>query len=140
MRNNLPQSLDNGCYMYNLDDKNGQGTHWECFVISPPYLCNYDPFGSKMRQYPTREIEALAKRMNLKLITVPYAQQHLKSNLCGYYSLYICDKCKPHVGKLDPNKFKEIVYQAFGPSPDKEDVKKLTNYAKREHIDINNSI
>lgn len=128
MRNDIPKYLNDGCYLYNLGDKNSSGTHWQSFIISKPYLFHYDPYGTELNGLPTEELKHLAKRMNLKIISNPYNQQPIKSYLCGYYCLYICDMLKPFIGSIDPSLYYKTLIKAFGKTPDKGDVIKLMSY------------
>ena len=51
MRNDLPNNLPNGCYVYNMDSKTGQGTHWTMFVIQYPDIFYIDPFGTNLNVF-----------------------------------------------------------------------------------------
>ena len=45
-KNNLPLELKRGFYIINLDDKNGEGTHWTTFYYNyPDYSIYYDSYG-----------------------------------------------------------------------------------------------
>lgn len=135
MRNEIPKSLKQGCYMLNLDDSNGEGTHWTAFFINNDYLFYYDPFGiTYMSGYAPKEIITLAKQMRLKLVENKYTQQHALSNMCGYNCLYICDIMEDLLDYMTPIEYDKVLYKVLGNTADGKDIKKLMKFAQQNGI------
>lgn len=135
MRDNLPKHISDGIYLLNLDDSLGGGSHWTLFIIKPPYLFYYDPFGAGlMSGYSPKEINEYAKTHGLQVIESEFWQQHPKSYMCGYNCLYIADVMKKYYNHLTPNLFKQILYKEFGNSADKSDIEKIMKWATLNNL------
>lgn len=81
MRDEMDKLKDNGFYIINLDDSNGNGTHWTCLYYNntPLNSCYFDSYGF----VPPLEVEEKIK---------PYIYndadiQDFNSEACGYYAL-----------------------------------------------------
>jgi hypothetical protein len=133
-RDKIPSFIRNGCYILNLDDHNGNGTHWTLFIVNDKYLFYDDSVGTLLMGYPPKELHDLANRMNIKVITNPYTYQHVSSNLCGYYALYMATIFKKYINILNPQNFKKIIYNEFGDSPDKFDVQKVIEWSHLNNL------
>ena len=45
LKETFKSNIKDGFYIVNLDDDNGQGTHWTCFLINDPYCIYFNFFG-----------------------------------------------------------------------------------------------
>jgi hypothetical protein len=79
-RNEVPKIRKNvrfACFVYNLDDKNSQGTHWVCFLKYRQKYVYFDSFGSLP---PTKEI---VKRYGKNIIYNKKKFQRYNTSTCG---------------------------------------------------------
>lgn len=135
MRNGLPTDLEDGVYLYNLDGKEGSGTHWSCFALRYPSIFYYDPFGTDLNGYPPEELRQFGKRNGFKVIYASeHDNQHLKSYLCGYYSLFIARLLKSHLGSLTETQFDHLLDTSFDHHPTSNNVQKITKWSKAEGL------
>jgi len=79
-----------GVYIINLQsaeqktyDGEGGGTHWTSLLVSPSSYFYFDSFGFPPPQEMLNQLEG-RKGVYFKSIVQPY-----KSDLCGYYDLYV---------------------------------------------------
>jgi hypothetical protein len=134
-RNGLPQTLNDDVYIYNLDSVGRSGTHWTCFVLQFPTIFYYDPFGTGLNGYPPEELRQFGRNNGFKIIYAnEWDNQHIKSQLCGYYALYVAHMLKKHLGNLTENKFDSLLTQAFDHHPTTNNVNKITKWSKNEGL------
>jgi len=137
MRDDLPKIINNNSvFMYNMDSKNGNGSHWVCVGLHFPSIFYFDPFGTKiLNGFPPMELRIWGKHNGYKII---YASendiQHVKSFLCGYYALYVADLLKKHIMSLTENKFDSLISNSFDEYPSKYNVDKITKWSIKKHI------
>ena len=100
------KSIPGQCFIINLDDTEGPGTHWVAVKITA-YFVNYlDSFGLQ----PPQEYVNLCYTFN-KLYKYESKQfQDLSSVLCGYYCLYFL---KEFVGNNYCNVVKKLVRNSY---------------------------
>ena len=95
MRDEMNKLKDNGFYIINLDDSDGNGTHWTALYFNDNALnsCYFDSYGF----VPPLEVEEKIK---------PYVYndadiQDFNSEACGYYALafikFLYDKSNKEV-------------------------------------------
>ena len=96
------------CFILNLDDNNGKGTHW-CCIISGLY---FDSFGLS----PPNEVINRVKRYN----NIQY--QEKTSVLCGYFCLFFIKKIQEGFSYYD------ILYKELTPFNPIENEKVIINY------------
>ena len=85
----LPKKLSNDKVMViNLDDMNGNGTHWVCIINSKDskYVLYYDSFGVP---YIDPKIYTFLKTSKKEILYNENQIQDISSVLCGYYCLKI---------------------------------------------------
>lgn len=76
--------LKNGdCYVLNLDNADGRGTHWTCLAKNKNITLYYDSYGSP----PPESVLAKIKNTKGKCYYSTEVNQDLDSILCGYYCL-----------------------------------------------------
>lgn len=131
MRDDLPHGAKNRCFLYNLDSKMNGGTHWTTVCLQHPEIYYFDPFGTKMLGgYPPQELRIWGKNHGFNII---YANendiQHIKSNLCGYYSLFMANKLRPMIGKLNEKRFDNIISNEFDLLPTTYNVNKVMKWS-----------
>lgn len=73
-----------GCYIINLEDSGGNGTHWVSLILFEKISIYFDPFGLIM---PSNVIR-FCKRYGKKLIYSSDQLQHIDSIYCGWFCLY----------------------------------------------------
>jgi hypothetical protein len=73
-----------GCYIINLEDSGGNGTHWVSLILFEKISIYFDPFGLIM---PSNVIR-FCKRYGKKLIYSSDKLQHIDSIYCGWFCLY----------------------------------------------------
>jgi hypothetical protein len=104
--------MEDGFYIINLDDSEGEGTHWTCFYYKPTLTSIYfDSFG-----FPAPiEIEKLIKPYIYNTKTL----QDYNSSSCGYF-------CIAFINFLSDNKLNDIykTFEAFINIFDNIDTKK----------------
>ena len=102
------KNISGQCFIINLDDTEGPGTHWVAVKISKDYINVFDSFGLQ----PPQELVNLCYTFN-KLYKYESNQfQDLSSILCGYYCLYFLKEFNGNnyfnvVKKFDYNKYKK---------------------------------
>lgn len=135
MRNNIPNHLENGCYVYNMDGKNGGGTHWVMFCLQFPEIYYYDSFSVNLGGYPPEELKTWGKQHIYKVIYCnDMTNQPIKSWLCGFFALYMCNKLKPLIGKLTEKKFDNVIKNSFDAYPSDGNVKEVTKFSINHHL------
>jgi hypothetical protein len=108
----------------NNDYSDGGGIHWMCLLDNGKTLFVYDPLSNDVSPV-LQELKQYCKRNKRQLMITPYAHQHIKSNMCGYYSLYMANLMRKTIKKgidITPQLFKDLVIRSFGRRPDKQDV------------------
>lgn len=135
MRDELTDDMEDDVYIYNMDSSNNAGSHWVCFALQYPAIFYYDPFSVKLGGYPPKDLRLWGKKQGYRVIYCnDQINQPIKSNLCGYFSLYIADKLKESLGTLTEKKFDSIIASSFDKSPTKSNVSKITKWSKKEHL------
>ena len=76
--------INNGNYIINLDDLQGQGTHWVSLFISQNKAIYFDSFGCVP---PLNVINFVKQRSKIKLGYNNFIIQDLKSDACGFYCI-----------------------------------------------------
>ena len=76
--------INDGNYIINLDDSQGQGTHWVSLFISQNKAIYFDSFGCVP---PLNVINFVKQRAKLKLGYNNFIRQDLKSDACGFYCI-----------------------------------------------------
>lgn len=93
----------------------------------------YDPLSNKVSPV-LKELKQYSKRHGRGLVINPYPHQHIKSNMCGYYSLYMANLMKKMIERgnpIDMDSFRNLVIKSFGKSPDKGDVLRCLRWYKK---------
>lgn len=88
LKNIEPQ--ENKCFVINLDDATGGGTHWVTLVFHNGYVSYFDSFGVSISDDVKEFISRYVKNTGLQTI---YSKQQIQSPdsvLCGYYCIYFC--------------------------------------------------
>lgn len=75
----------NGCYIINLDDHSGNGTHWVALYIKNNQAVYFDSYAEN---YPLDVYEFVHRNNNIDLIRNNIQLQHLDSNVCGWWCIY----------------------------------------------------
>lgn len=85
-KDNLPYKdiKRNKFYIINLDNKDGQGTHWTCVIQKNDYVLYIDSFGAP----PPLQVIAFTHKYKRNRYYNIMQLQHFDSNLCGYYCIY----------------------------------------------------
>jgi len=136
MRNDIPSNLREKSYIYNQDDKNGQGTHWTCFCLKYPNIYYVDPFGTgKPHGKPPKELRQWGKEHGYQMIIANEEDfQHIKSWACGYYSCYFALKMNKYFKQLNPRTFDQIIQKGLTKYPSDHNMALITNWSKRKGI------
>jgi len=136
MRNNLPKSsIQDQCFLYNMDDKDKNGSHWTCVCIQYPDIFYFDPFSTELGGYPPQELRSWGKKYGFKkIIANEFPIQHIKSWLCGHYSLFMAEKLDSMIGKLTEQTFDDIIKKEFDIVPTDYNVDKITKWSKVHHL------
>jgi hypothetical protein len=92
------------CYVINLDDFTGSGTHWVAIYVSGKNGFYFDSFSIT----PPRNVINFFKRYKIKWDYNKQQIQDLPSTACGYYCLYFLY----YMHKND-NKQKELKFICF---------------------------
>ena len=120
-RNEIPVKVKNipgQCFIINLDDTEGPGTHWVAVKITADFVNYFDSFGMQ----PPQELINLCYTFN-KLYKYESNQfQDLSSVLCGYYCLYF-------LKEFDRNNYFEVV-KKFACNNYKKNESYIRNYFK----------
>lgn len=122
----------------NLDNSDGNGTHWTVFVISKPSgkLFYADPFANKVYGTP-KNIKKLANELGLQLVENKYIIQPLDSNFCGYISIYLAKKFRKFLkkkGRMTEDDFDRIITKSFTKKISNEKLNKLIAWTKKNNI------
>lgn len=135
MRNNLPKSMEDQCFIYNLDDKNNGGTHWVCVCVQYPFIFYYDPYGTPLGGYPPQELRDFGIKNHFNSVVCnDKINQPVKSVLCGYFSLYMAKKLQPLIGNITEKKFDKLISNSFDSNPTISNVKTITKWSKNEGL------
>jgi hypothetical protein len=89
-KDQLTMSPKQGCYVINLQDSGGSGTHWVCLILDE-YISYYDPFGLPHSEDVSRFISwYLEEKGGVKMSPIYSSQQNqgIDSLLCGWYCLW----------------------------------------------------
>ena len=84
-RNQVPQIMEYGLYVVNLDDDTGPGTHWVVICVNHDIVFYFDSFGMK----PPAEVIKLS---NNSYIANTSQYQHMDSVLCGYFCIFFAHR------------------------------------------------
>lgn len=76
--------LKQGCYILNLDDSTGPGSHWTAFIITDYYVLYCDSFGLP----PPEDVYQLFLKTKKDIYVNQRQYQDMKSVLCGYFACY----------------------------------------------------
>ena len=81
-RANLPNNIENGAYVINLNEYRDIGTHWVALYVNNKTIISFDSF----------EVEHIPKEImkficNKKIITNIYRIQAYDSIICGYFCI-----------------------------------------------------
>ena len=109
MKDELPEKVDNGCYIINLQSStSGNGTHWLGLFIHKNNAYYFDSYGAP----PSVEImKFVKKRKGCHMYYSNFIIQDLKSQNCGWYALAFLLWCYSYVlfSKDMKNMFNEFV-------------------------------
>ena len=89
-RDGLPRKIKKECGIINLDDIQGDGTHWVCYrnldsiVGSLPVVEYFDPFGLTMPNEALEYFRTARKQIVYSIDEI----QNRSTVLCGYWCLY----------------------------------------------------
>ena len=123
MRDNIPASLGDGVYLYNMDSSRGNGSHWMSFCLKKPKIFYYDPFGTDLNGFPPTELRKWGAQNGYKMLVANEEDmQHIKSWLCGWYAVYFALKMKKHYNQLTPKSFDQIVQKGLTKYPSSHNV------------------
>ena len=84
MRFRQKKKYTGSCFIINLDDTEGLGTHWVAVKVIADYVNYFDRFGLQ----PSQELVSLCYTFNMLYKYESNQFQDLSSVLCGYYCLY----------------------------------------------------
>jgi hypothetical protein len=134
-RDNLPDELQDGVYIVNLDRSSGGGTHWRTLVIQYPQIYLFDPFGIKYTGKPNRELMAWGKRNGFQeILCNEWDVQPLQSWLCGWMALQMAQKFKKHLGSLTEKQFDQLIKQTYDTHPTANNVQRVTKWSIGEGL------
>ena len=80
-RNNLPNKIEKGAYVINLDEYENTGTHWVDLFVKPKYTVYFDSFGI---EHIPKEIN---KFINSDIKSNIFRIQAYDSIMCGYFCI-----------------------------------------------------
>ena len=83
-RDQIPEYLQEGWYILNLDKSSGEGTHYTCFYYGNPSFY-FDSFGFDAPQ----ELSKVLKKYYYNEMKI----QSLNSDSCGYFCMMIMKEC-----------------------------------------------
>ena len=131
--NDLPSNLPDGTVMmYNMDKKGGKGTHWTCFALRKPTIYYYDPFGVYINGNPPKPLSKWGLSHGYdEIFANEFDNQHLKSWLCGYYSLYMAHQLSKHVDHLSHNYFDGLIKRSFTRKPSNRNVNRVIHWSRK---------
>ena len=85
MKNELPNTVKNGCYIINMQSSTqGNGTHWVALFVYQNNGYYFDSFGATP---PIEITKFVKKRKGCHLLYNNFIIQDLKSENCGWYCL-----------------------------------------------------
>ena len=85
MKNELPSTVIDGCYIINLESSTqGNGSHWVALFIYKDNSYYFDSFGAVS---PNEIMEFVKKRKGCHMYFNNWIIQDSKSESCGWYSL-----------------------------------------------------
>ena len=89
-KDNLPYKniKRNKFYIINLDNNDGDGTHWTCLIQKEDFAFYFDSFGA----LPPLQVLSFTNKYKGNRFYNLMQLQHFDSNLCGYYCLYVIQK------------------------------------------------
>ena len=115
-RDNLP-ILKNKFYLFNLEDQQGEGTHWVAIYNIGNECIYFDSFGVD----PPEEALDKMRQTKKNMIMNTYRIQDLNSVNCGKYCIYIID------GLLNGRKYIDILSD-FDPKEYKKNDTLINSY------------
>lgn len=90
-RDNLPRIMSDGCYILNLDESSGSGTHWTGFLKAGNIVIYFDSFGLPPPDIVTKRLLPSKVYYGDKML------QHLETSSCGYWVIaFFCWMCRVH--------------------------------------------
>jgi hypothetical protein len=85
MKDELPRSVKNGCYVINMQSSSeGNGTHWVALFIYKTNAFYFDSFGGLP---PVEIMKFVKKRKECHLYYNNWIIQNIKSSQCGWYCI-----------------------------------------------------
>ena len=124
-------NCQNGCYVINLDNIGGVGSHWICLYVSGNYACYFDSFGII---YPY-EVQRFCK--NKTIIYNMNQIQHIDDIHCGYFCIAFLHYLQYNDNKnMYLNDEMNNFIQHFSNNPS-NNLKKLQNYFKTLYKRLN---
>lgn len=78
-KDNLPRVVMDGCYVLNLDDSDGPGTHWTGFLKKGGVVIYFDSFGMPPPDMVVKKLSPCKIYWGDKML------QHLETSSCGYW-------------------------------------------------------
>jgi hypothetical protein len=90
MRNELAKPVTvnkNECFILNLDDKDGNGTHWTCLYIQNGICYYFDSFGFP----PPIEVEEYLSKVSKRYYN-SFEIQKINQVICGHFCIYVLFK------------------------------------------------
>ena len=100
----LPKKMQlNKFYIINLDDSTGAGSHWAMSQMDSKQAIYFDPFGVVPAVNILKFMRTPKKPMYYSTTTL----QDMKSELCGYYCIYIIEQM------VNNRDFVDIIAQDF---------------------------
>ena len=106
-RDNLPNTIQNGAYVINLDEYHDIGTHWVALYVNNNIIIYFDPFG--VGHIPREIMKFIARKM----ITNIYRIQAYDSIMCGYFCIgfinfmFNGNRLTDYTNLFSPNGFKK---------------------------------
>ena len=86
MRDNLPKKpWKNESLIVNLDNSNGEGTHWVCFKKTGNFVQYFDSYGNLK---PPIEVQEYLKNNYISFNKTAYQNVSSNSQICGHLCLY----------------------------------------------------
>lgn len=96
MRNTMPENLTNGNYILNMDDSNGNGTHWTSFIKHGKTIYYCDSFGMPP---PQDQVDIFHKKQDHVYYNDSQFQD-IQSVVCGFYCIAFFLYVKVNKGSL----------------------------------------
>ena len=107
-KDELPARVDGKIYVVNLGDSSGGGTHWTLVSDYGPECVYYDSYGLSAPDEIRRFMSTCNKNKKLKYSDMQH--QHLESDFCGEFCVFVAMKIFNHIpflkiveGLLTPN-------------------------------------